>query len=307
MGERALDQPGLHRLQRGWKRRWATLWRARGGGQPALLQVLDRQPRVDGAVLGQDVALRVRVLVPVLDEEPVTGAAAGAYEGPRAAHLASLQREGELAGLQLLAHPPVGLVAVAERQDALLIGRIGPCVPDDHLARAIAAGRDYSLEVSVVQRVVLDHGGESLLARVEGRPLWGRPRLEHAVDLQPDVVVEAGRCVLLHHESEVAPPRRAGRRLGRAGEVAHGLVLRERPFVSVGHDSMIGYGSRALQGLAGPCMERAGLKPIPTAPGFPAVWRPWGIGYGPPSWKRPRGHAVDLAAGLKTWPQGRHR
>ena len=99
------------------------------------------QPRVDGAVLGQDVALRVRVLVTVLDEEPVTGPATGTHKGPRAAHLPPLQGEGELAGLQLLTHPAVGLVAVTERQDSLLVGRVDSRVPYDHLARAVAAAR----------------------------------------------------------------------------------------------------------------------------------------------------------------------
>ena len=215
MGERALDQPGLHRLQRGGKRRRTALGRPGRGRQPPLLQVLDGESRVDRAVLGQDFALRVGVSVPVLDEEPVAGPSAGADEGPRAAHLASLQGEGELPGLQLLAHPAVRLVAVAERQDALFVGRVDAGVPDDHLARAVAALGDYAFEAGVVQRVVFDHGGEALLAGVEGRPLGDRPRLEHAVDLQPYVVMEARRGVLLHDEAEVAARRPAGRGLGR--------------------------------------------------------------------------------------------
>ena len=82
MGERALDQPGLHRLQRGGERRRVALRKARRGGQPPLLEVLDGEARVYGPVFGQDFALRVGVAVLVLDEEPVPGPSAGADEGP---------------------------------------------------------------------------------------------------------------------------------------------------------------------------------------------------------------------------------
>jgi hypothetical protein len=49
--------------------------------------------------------------------------------------------------------------------------------------------------------MVLDLHGEAFLARIQGRPLGDRPRLQNPVDLESEVVVQAGSIVLLNDEA----------------------------------------------------------------------------------------------------------
>ena len=73
-------------------------------------------------------------------------------------------------------------------------------VPDDHVAAAVLALGDDALEVEVLDRVVLDVHREPPRLRVERRPLRHRPAGQHAVDLEPEVVVQAAGPVALHDE-----------------------------------------------------------------------------------------------------------
>ena len=108
---------------------------------------------VDDAVLGR----RPRRVVLLLDQQPrllaLAGAAVHAHQRPAAVQLLAVEAELELAGA----------VAGARVADRLP----GAVVPDDHLARAVLALRDRSLEAAVVDRVVLD---------VHRHPLVGRDR-----------------------------------------------------------------------------------------------------------------------------------
>ena len=66
---------------------------------------------------------------------------------------------------------------------------------------------------------------------VEGRPLRHGPRHEDAIDLEPEVVVQAGRAMALDDEpagSRVAPAHRPAGGLGGLPEVAFALVFVER-------------------------------------------------------------------------------
>src|SRR5262249_11662042 len=107
---------------------------------------------------------------------------------------------------------------------------VGPSVPDDAVAGAILSVGDAALEVSVLEWVVLGLDRESLLRRVVARALRAGPAREDAVDLEPQVVVEPGRIVLVHHEPKSAggcggDAPRCG--LGGDGEVAFLAVLLE--------------------------------------------------------------------------------
>src|SRR5207248_3336785 len=112
-----------------------------------------------------------------------------------------------------------------------------PCaaVPDDDVAAAVFAARDHSLEVEVLDGVVLDVNGGPPDRRIErGAPGHG-PAHQHAIDLEPQVVVQPPGPVPLHHEPAwsgvfAAPallaPRLGGtRRFRSAGEVPLVLVL----------------------------------------------------------------------------------
>ena len=109
-------------------------------------------------------------------------------------------------------------------------------VPHDDVAPAVLALGDDPLEVEVLDGVVLDVDGELAGLGVERRPLGHGPAGEHAVDLQPQVVVEAAGPVALHDE----PARGAGpdgarpRGLGRHREVPLGPV-RLQPLLGITH------------------------------------------------------------------------
>ena len=78
-------------------------------------------------------------------------------------------------------------------------------VPDLDRAAAIFALRDGAFEVAVVERMVLDLDGEPLVCRIERWAARHRPGLEHAIQLETQVVVQAGRRMLL--DDKAAPIR----------------------------------------------------------------------------------------------------
>ena len=96
------------------------------------------------------------------------------------------------------------------------VGRLGlgderAPVPHDHVAGAVLAARDHALEIEVLDRVVLDVDRHPPDHGVERRSLGDRPAREQAADLEPEVVVEAGRAVALDDEAAARRSRPAGR------------------------------------------------------------------------------------------------
>src|SRR3954447_526092 len=136
-------------------------------------------------------------------------------------HVALLDRLGEL---HRLAAP--GLRDVLE--DA--------SIPDDHRPGAVLALRDHALPLEVLERMVLGSHREPLVAGIEGGPLRDRPGGEHAVDLEPQVVVLRGGGVLLDREARMAALRLAlplllrAARLSGLREIALALVLGQLSF-----------------------------------------------------------------------------
>ena len=171
-------------------------------------------------LLGEDVRRigRPRRLVVGLEQQPVLGLLARlgfhAHEMPLAFQLLAVQVELEMALL------------VAER--GIEIGRPRALVPDHDRAAAVLAFGDDALEAAIVERMVLGRDGQPLLAGDQARPLRHRPALQHAVELQPEVVVQAPRSMLLDDVGVARRRRRLARRLGRLGEVALGVVGVER-------------------------------------------------------------------------------
>ena len=123
-------------------------------------------------------------------------AAAGPDDREPAAQLLALEDELELAVLDRLAPVERGRLRLPRAP-----------VPDDHVAGAVLPRRDDALEVEVLDRVVLDVDRHPADARVEGRALGHGPRHQDALDLEPEVVVEAGRPMAL--DDEAAGSRRA--------------------------------------------------------------------------------------------------
>src|SRR5690349_16255824 len=101
-------------------------------------------------------------------------------------------------------------------------------VPQHHRAAAILALGNDALERAVLDRMVLDMDSEALGIGIEARPFRHRPALEHAVELEAEIVVHAPRRMRLDDIAEplvlAGTALRAGR-LGRPGEVALAAIL----------------------------------------------------------------------------------
>ena len=178
-------------------------------------------------------------------------------------------------------------------------------VPHDHVAAAILPGRDDPLEVQVLDGVILDVDGRVPDVRVQGRPLRHGPAHQHAVDLEPQVVVQPPRPVPLHDKPRAAGFPAGPRALG-AGPLAAGLArrlrrLREIALLLVRREPFPG----RLAGRLRRCLARGGglLRRLPASRrplrggGFPG---------------RRHEHTVPRRAPLtrppdKPWPaEGRH-
>jgi hypothetical protein len=142
--------------------------------------------------LGNDVVVRPLGAVLGLEEQPLGLAAlrSGPDQMPAALQLLSVEEDVEVAFLQLLPGLPGG------------IGVVRPAVPDDAVAGAVLAVGDATLEVAVLQWMVLGLHRQPLLGRVVAGPLGTGEADQHPVQLQPDVVVEPGGVVLVHHEAK---------------------------------------------------------------------------------------------------------
>ena len=141
-------------------------------GAGPLVLVLDQQPRL--AVLGRLLA------------GPPRPPALGAHEHPGAFQLEAVERHLEIALGQ-------------RRVDVVDLGRPRAAIPQHHHAGAVAL-RDHALELAVLDRVILDVHRQPLVGGVDRRALRHRPRQQHAVVLDAEVVVQRGGEVFLHAE-----------------------------------------------------------------------------------------------------------
>ena len=181
--QQALRQLGAHGARhagRGGVRGRCRRCRRRGPGVVGrrLQRVCDdavRQRR-DDVVIG----LRARMRVAFLEQQPgflLLIALGDPDQLPRPGQLLAVQSKRQLAGGQ-----PGTRVA-----DRLPV----PAVPDDHAAGAVLLRRDRALERSVRQRMVFHLNGHALVGRIATRALRHRPGQQYAVELQPEVVMQA--------------------------------------------------------------------------------------------------------------------
>jgi hypothetical protein len=97
---------------------------------------------------------------------------------------------------------------------AELLRLVGAAIPDEHRAGAVLALGDLTLELEVLERVVLGPHGEAVLVRVLWHAPRKRPRRKRAVVFEAQIPVESASMVLLHHEAGfVRLPARAPLRL----------------------------------------------------------------------------------------------
>src|SRR5690606_23244377 len=149
------------------------------------------------------------VRVAMFDQEPVRALATvaivlHAHDHEAALQALSVEGELELALFELFLRR-----AVAERFP------IAP-IPKLYRAAAILSFGDRAFEVAVVERMILDLDREALVLRIERWAPRHGPRLEDAVELEPQVEVQARRGVLLNHIAQ-APRRFDRQRAARLG------------------------------------------------------------------------------------------
>ena len=164
-----------------------------------------------------------------------------ADEQPFALHPFAVEREVQMAAIDVLR-------ALARDR------RPGTAVPQHHRAAAIFTLGDRALEIGIGKRMILGAHREPLVGGIGARPFRHRPALEHTVGLEAEVIMKARRVVLLDDEASALRLRRLSRRhlprrLGRGGEVALGLVLRER----VGAPRHVRRASSPARGASTPC------------------------------------------------------
>ena len=163
----------------------------------------------------------------VLDQQPLI-LGRGSHERERTFQLLAAQKNTELAVLVLASQTIFCFLAIAEAVLTALIRRIHPAIPHDHIARAVLLLRDHTFERCVIEWMVFDVHRETLLADLQRRPFRYRPRFQYAIKLQPKVIVQPPRRMLLHDEQQrPTPPHHLRPRLGRPGELALGGVLVE--------------------------------------------------------------------------------
>jgi hypothetical protein len=175
--------------------------------------------RVDARLeLLRHVVARVGLVVASLDQQPrlppLGLARPQADERPFAAQPLAVQPEHQLAALE-------PLVRIAERLPAA-------AVPQQDGAGAVIVRRDHAFERAVLDGMVFRAHGQALVLGIETRAARHRPALQHAVELQAEIVVQAPGGVLL---DDVTPARLAtlrALRLRCLGESALGVIGRER-------------------------------------------------------------------------------
>ena len=155
------------------------------------------------------------MLVMRLDEQPVLLAAFVASlhvdEMPLAFELGALQLELEVAFRQLL----VGIT----------FGRPLPAVPHDDAAGAVFAFGDAPFELGVIERMILDVHRQALVIGRQARTPGHGPALQHAIELEAQVVMQPARSVLLDDEQMPTLAGEFAARLRGAREVALLCIL----------------------------------------------------------------------------------
>ncbi len=94
-------------------------------------------------------------------------------------------------------------------------------IPELYRTAAILTFWNSAFEIAVIEWMVLDFDREPLVVGIERRAARDSPGLEHAVEFEPQIVMEAGGCVFLDHETRISRRgyRNLAARLGGLGEI----------------------------------------------------------------------------------------
>ena len=109
----------------------------------------------------------------------------------------------------------------------------GTLIPEHDGAAAILALRYRALKTAVGKRMILGPDSQAFVGGIETGSLRDGPAQEDAIQFEPEVIMQAGRIMLLDQIRQLFLPRRsppgnpAWRRLGRLAEIPLALVFFE--------------------------------------------------------------------------------
>ena len=167
-------------------------------GRQFFLDFLERAPAEGRAIVLIDIPVCIDRSILVFDQQPrslVFAALAGRSAGSdldqheATAQLFAVQRELQLATLQLLRN----------RQATFPFERAA--VPHHHRTSAVLSLGYHPFKPAVIKRMVLSLHGEALIRGIERRTFRHGPRLQRAVNLEAEIVVQPGGVMLLNHEA----------------------------------------------------------------------------------------------------------
>src|SRR4051794_41062229 len=219
-----------------------------------------------------------------LDQEPrlffLSASAVHAHEMPPPAQFLALEREDQVPLLVSAMRVAIGLPTAA--------------VPDHHGAAAILPLRNGPFECVVFDRMIFHVDRKAFVARNKARTTGNRPALHHAVEFEPQVVMQAARRVLLYDELIAFRTRGAPARL--RGDVKLALLTiclkahRQRPLADPAAGAHRGKQDKGTR------HEREFEVPLPFARGaMTQLDSPWG-------WEKRRSRAASSAPASQKTP-----
>src|SRR5262249_4460064 len=102
-------------------------------------------------------------------------------------------------------------------------------IPKHHRSAAVLTLRNGAFEISVIERMILDLHRQSLVFRIDRRAARYRPRFEHAVEFEPESVMQPRVIMFLDDKSQMLRWANDSRSawLGGFREVTFGTILGE--------------------------------------------------------------------------------
>src|SRR4029453_16318215 len=165
-------------------------------------------------------------VVVLLDQQPVVALLAGpavhAHEMPSAVQLLPLERERQ--------------VPLREALVRIVLRAPAAAVPDHHRTAAILALRDRAFELVVLDGMVFTLHGEPLPARHQAWATRYPPALHHAVEFEPQVVMQPPGGVFLDDISVAPPALHLALRLGGHIKTTFGAIGFQSRFAAALHD-----------------------------------------------------------------------
>ena len=180
--------------------------------------LVEAAARDDAVGLLVDDAGRVaflRVFVAFLDQQPRLLARLAAV-------LAAVRADQRPAALELFAVELELQMPFLIAGDRIAVRMPGAAIPHHDGARPVLARRNDAFEAAVFERMIFDVHRQPLVVRVEARSLGHRPAQQHAVQLQPEIVVQMTGRMFLDDEAERLrlAANDAAARLGRRPKIA---------------------------------------------------------------------------------------